>query len=150
MKKTLILSALALLGCATIQAADSVVLFEDGFGTMRSGAIGTEVGAHLEYHYLPKINVEGAWAISSFSSGAASQRAWRVGRHNGEPVLLQLNENKLVHTHPTIVAGDVLWADYTLTARFTPETRLPSAGDTVWLRVLGEHTCFYQNEELLP
>jgi len=26
---------------------------------------------------------------------------------------------------------------------------VPSVGETVWLRVLGEHTCFYQNEELL-
>ena len=128
MKKLLNLSALVLLGGATLQAADSVVIFEDDFAAMRSGAIGTEVGAHLEYHYLPKINVEGAWAITSFSSGAPSQRAWRVGRHNGEPVLLQLNENKLVHTHPTIVAGDVLWADYTLTARFTPETAKGRSG----------------------
>ncbi|UCU98841.1 ABC transporter ATP-binding protein [Acidovorax radicis] len=40
--------------------------------------------------------------------------------------------------------------EHTLKARFNPETRLPSAGDAVWLQVLGEHTCFYQNEELLP
>ena len=40
--------------------------------------------------------------------------------------------------------------EHTLKARFSPETRLPSQGDTVWLQVLGEHTCFYQNEELLP
>ena len=39
--------------------------------------------------------------------------------------------------------------EHTLKARFSPETRLPSAGDTVWLQVLGEHTCYYQNEELL-
>ena len=39
--------------------------------------------------------------------------------------------------------------EHTLKARFSPETRLPSAGDAVWLRVLGEHTCYYQNEELL-
>ena len=37
-----------------------------------------------------------------------------------------------------------------LRARFAPEQRLPSPGDAVWLQVLGEHTCFYQNEELLP
>jgi len=35
-------------------------------------------------------------------------------------------------------------------ARFSTEQRLPSPGDTVWLQALGEHTCFYQNEELLP
>ena len=39
--------------------------------------------------------------------------------------------------------------EHQLKARFSPETRLPSAGDAVWLRVLGEHTCYYQNEELL-
>lgn len=39
--------------------------------------------------------------------------------------------------------------EHTVKARFTPETRLPSAGDTAWLQVLGEHTCFYKNEELL-
>lgn len=39
--------------------------------------------------------------------------------------------------------------EHTVKARFTPETRLPSAGDTAWLQVLGTHTCFYQNEQLL-
>jgi glycerol transport system ATP-binding protein len=41
------------------------------------------------------------------------------------------------------VAGQVL------RARFDPDARLPAPGETVWLQVLGEHTCFYQNEELL-
>ena len=36
-----------------------------------------------------------------------------------------------------------------LRARLAPETTVPSVGEIVWLRVLGEHTCFYQNEELL-
>lgn len=40
--------------------------------------------------------------------------------------------------------------EHLLRARFSPEQRLPSPGDTVWLQVLGEHTCFYRNEELLP
>ena len=108
-------------------AADAV-LFEDGFEHMRSGPIGTEVGAHLEYHYLPKINVEGQWAISCFSSGAPSQRAWRIGRHNDAAVLLQAHENKMNHTRPTIVAGDDLWADYTVTVRFTPESSKGRSG----------------------
>jgi len=129
MKTILIVSAITLLGCAAGPAADaSVVLFEDGFGAMRSGAIGSEVGAHLEYHYLPKVNTEGPWAISTFVSGSLSQRAWRVARHNGQPVVLQTYENKMAHTHPTLVAGDDLWADYDLTARFTPETSKGRSG----------------------
>lgn len=117
-----------MLATTAARAADDVVLFEDGFGTMRTGAIGTEVGAHLEYHYLPKINTEGPWSISTFVSGSPSQRAWRVARHNGQPVVLQTWENKMAHTHPTMVAGDDLWADYVLTARFTPETTKGRSG----------------------
>ena len=40
--------------------------------------------------------------------------------------------------------------EWTVRVRFGPEQRLPSQGDPVWLQVLGEHTCYYQNEELLP
>jgi glycerol transport system ATP-binding protein len=36
-----------------------------------------------------------------------------------------------------------------LRARLGSETAAPAVGGTVWLKVLGEHTCFYQNEELL-
>ncbi len=122
MKTTLLACAMIAIWPGLAGAVEPVVLFTDGFGQMRSGAIGNEVGAHLEYHYLPKINTEGAWSISSFSSGAPSQRAWRVARHEGQPVLLQVNRNTLVHSRPTIVAGDELWADYTVDARFAPET----------------------------
>ena len=34
-------------------------------------------------------------------------------------------------------------------ARLTPETRAPQPGQTVWLQLLGEHTCFYKDEELV-
>ena len=36
-----------------------------------------------------------------------------------------------------------------LKARFSPETRLPAAGEAIWLQALNEHTCYYQNEGLL-
>ena len=34
-------------------------------------------------------------------------------------------------------------------ARLAPEAQRPQIGDTVWLQLLGEHTCFYKNEELV-
>jgi glycerol transport system ATP-binding protein len=34
-------------------------------------------------------------------------------------------------------------------ARLSPEAVVPGVGQTVWLRVLGEHTCYYANEELV-
>ncbi|GKT19199.1 ABC transporter ATP-binding protein [Acidovorax sp. SUPP2522] len=39
--------------------------------------------------------------------------------------------------------------EHMLKARMGTGEPVPSAGDTVWLQVLGQHTCFYQNEELL-
>ncbi len=38
----------------------------------------------------------------------------------------------------------------TLKARLSPEAALPQCGDTAWLQVMGTHTCFYQDEELVP
>jgi glycerol transport system ATP-binding protein len=38
---------------------------------------------------------------------------------------------------------------HTLRARLSPQASALSAGQTVWLQVLGEHTCFYKNEELI-
>jgi len=37
-----------------------------------------------------------------------------------------------------------------LKARFSPEAQLPAAGEPIWLQALNAHTCYYQNEELLP
>ncbi len=39
--------------------------------------------------------------------------------------------------------------EHQLKARFSPETHLPVAGESIWLQALNEHTCYYQNEELL-
>jgi glycerol transport system ATP-binding protein len=33
--------------------------------------------------------------------------------------------------------------------RLSPEQNIPQAGDTVWLGIVGRHTCFYRNEELI-
>jgi glycerol transport system ATP-binding protein len=36
-----------------------------------------------------------------------------------------------------------------LRARLSPEQSIPQVGETVWLSVVGEHTCYYVNEELI-
>jgi glycerol transport system ATP-binding protein len=36
-----------------------------------------------------------------------------------------------------------------LRARLGPEQAIPRVGDSVWFSIVGEHTCFYQNEELI-
>jgi glycerol transport system ATP-binding protein len=37
----------------------------------------------------------------------------------------------------------------TVRVRLGPENVIPRVGQHVWLRILGEHTCFYRNEELI-
>ena len=36
-----------------------------------------------------------------------------------------------------------------LRARLSPEQSIPQVGQAVWLQVVGEHTCYYRNEELM-
>ena len=36
-----------------------------------------------------------------------------------------------------------------LRARLDPEQEIPVVGATVWLQVVGEHTCYYRDEELI-
>ncbi|MDB5886150.1 MAG: carbohydrate transporter ATP-binding protein family [Polaromonas sp.] len=38
---------------------------------------------------------------------------------------------------------------HTVKARLPPEAEVPEKGQEVWLRVMGPHTCFYRNEELV-
>jgi glycerol transport system ATP-binding protein len=40
-------------------------------------------------------------------------------------------------------------AGHPVKARLAPETRALERGETVWLQMVGEHTCFYRNEELV-
>jgi glycerol transport system ATP-binding protein len=40
--------------------------------------------------------------------------------------------------------------DLAIKARLRPDQEIPRCGDRVWLGVLGSHSCFYKNEELLP
>lgn len=130
----LLLGTLAFSGSADAASVSgsqvhSAILFEDDFSALRTGLFGSVVGAHTEYHYLPESAPKGNWVISAFTSRIASQRAWKVCRFDGEPVMYQAYENKRSkHTHPMIVAGDELWSDYTVTVRFAPESDRDQSG----------------------
>jgi glycerol transport system ATP-binding protein len=44
----------------------------------------------------------------------------------------------------TATSGDAV-----IRARLSPEAKTPAVGEDVWLHVLGTHTCFYKDEELI-
>ncbi|APW36184.1 ABC transporter ATP-binding protein [Rhodoferax koreense] len=66
-----------------------------------------------------------------------------------EPGALPCVVDKLqdVGTHFMLTAT---LAGQPIKAKLGSEATLPAVGATVWLKLLGPHTCFYQNEEIVP
>ena len=60
------------------------------------------------------------------------------------PALVQRAQDIGTHALLTVMVGS-----NTIKVRLNAETVPPQAGDRVWLRVVGPHTCFYKNEELV-
>ncbi len=52
-----------------------------------------------------------------------------------------------VGTHVMLSAA---LAGHTVRARLSSDAAQWSRDDTIWLKVMGEHTCFYRNEEIVP
>jgi hypothetical protein len=106
----------------------SAVLLDDDFSQLRTGLFFSVIGAHAEYHYLPECAPKGNWVVSTFTSDAGSQRAWRVCCESGRAVMVQTYENKSKDTHPMLIAGDPLWSDYTVAVRFAPRSYAGQSG----------------------
>jgi rhamnogalacturonan endolyase len=113
------------LGAPAIQQE---TVFHDDFSAMKVGMVSAGViGAEVEYHYFPQTAPQGNWEVSCFRS-EASQRAWRVLREEGfgPKFMYQASASSRVDsatTHPMLIAGDVLWGDYTLSVTFAPESK---------------------------
>ncbi|HEX6704282.1 MAG TPA: ABC transporter ATP-binding protein [Albitalea sp.] len=67
-----------------------------------------------------------------------------AGQSDALPAKVQKAQDIGTYQLLTATSGDTL-----IRARLSPETRTPKVGDDVWLHVLGTHTCFYKNEELI-
>ncbi|MDZ7262634.1 MAG: hypothetical protein ONB05_11085, partial [candidate division KSB1 bacterium] len=113
-------------------AEDSLeVLLDEDFRGLKPGMFSSGVvGAHAEYHYIPATAPRGHWVVSCFQS-EGSQRAWRVIGENDAHVMYQSYQataNEREYTHPMIITGDSLWADYSLLVRFAPESDEAQSG----------------------
>ena len=60
---------------------------------------------------------------------------------------VQISRAQDIGTHVMLTAEV---AGSTLKARLAPEATVPAVGSIAWLQVLGEHTCFYRDEVLVP
>lgn len=95
-----------------------VVLFDDGFESLRPGPLMPVVGPHTEYHFLPEAIPQGRWAVTAFDSGSETQIAWRAIRsEDGSASLVQTAKTKAKHWRPMVVAGERFWENYTIHAK---------------------------------
>ena len=117
------------------------VLLRDDFSALDTGLFSAPVGAHTEYHFLPEAAPKGNWVVSSFASGDAWGRAWKVIPAESGKTMCQTYLNKSQQwTHPMIIAGDSLWRNYKLIVKFEPENYSQYTGIAFRYR---NDRCFY-------
>ena len=69
-----------------------------------------------------------------------------VGANTEGAVPVTVSRVQDVGTHVMLSAD---FAGTTLKARLSADAEQLTAGDTVWLKVMGDHSCFYKNEEIV-
>ncbi len=70
-----------------------------------------------------------------------------VAPHTAGAMPMQLTQVQDVGTHIILTASA---AGHTVKARLPAGTAQFAAGQTLWLRVMSEHSCIYKNEEIVP
>lgn len=70
-----------------------------------------------------------------------------VAAHSIGALPMAVSQIQDVGTHVILTAS---LASQTLKARLPSNAARHKVGDTVWLQVMGEHTCIYRNEEIVP
>ncbi|MHC4353231.1 MAG: hypothetical protein ACYS0H_10995, partial [Planctomycetota bacterium] len=126
-----VLSSVVAVVCSS-EICRSAVLLDDDFDGLRPGMFSAGViGAHAEYHYVHETAPQGNWVVSCFTSGTPEQRAWWVTSEGGDAMLCQTIYYKRTHSHPfvcAVVDGGEYWKDYTVSARFAPESDKGQSG----------------------
>lgn len=118
----------SVLALAALARDRDIIVLDETFSGFKTGPLMGVAGAQAEYHYVPDTAPRHGWVVSSFRSDPASHRAWRVVEEDGQRLMTQTSTNKWKEHHPLIVAGDRMWADYTVEARFMPKTADHSCG----------------------
>ncbi|QGY44000.1 hypothetical protein GM418_10130 [Maribellus comscasis] len=104
------------LACST--DSNQLVLLDEDFSTLPHGPLGTDVGAHTEYHYIAEARAQTRWAISTFRYNLPP--SWEIRKNGDGQMLFQNAINPDKHWHPMVVTGSEFWNDYTLEVEFKP------------------------------
>jgi glycerol transport system ATP-binding protein len=86
-------------------------------------------------------------AIDTFTLGVRPEYVTLAGAHEPGAVPATVTQAQDIGTYWLVTAK--VGADAVVRLRLSPEQTIPKPGDSVWLAVVGEHTCFYKDEELI-
>ena len=103
-------------------------------------------GIHFSSATLP-MPAGRAIAAGNIKLGIRPEYVTVVPAHSSGALEMTVCQVQDVGTYVLLVAQ---FAGCTVKARLSPDTEKLSCGDAVWLKLMGEHTCFYRDEEILP
>ena len=103
-------------------------------------------GIHFSGATLP-MPAGRAIAAGNIKLGIRPEYVTVVPAHSSGALMMTVCQVQDVGTYVLLVAQ---FAGCTVKARLSPDTEKLSCGDAVWLKLMGEHTCFYRDEEILP
>jgi len=78
--------------------------------------------------------------------GVRPEYVQRTAPQSADALPAQVTQVQDIGTHLLATARV---GDREIKARLSPDVAAPEVGETLWLQVLGPHTCFYRNEELV-
>jgi len=112
-------------------------------------ARGTGHGIEVAGHTLPAPDAKLA-GMDRFTLGVRPEYVQWVPAHAAGAVPGLVTQAQDIGTYWLVTAqvGPAAEAQV-LRARLSPEQAIPRVGETVWLGVVGAHTCYYRNEELI-
>jgi glycerol transport system ATP-binding protein len=83
---------------------------------------------------------------SSIKLGVRPEYLQLVAANSAGALPAQVQQLQDIGTY-TLLTAKI--GDSTVKARLSPDTATPAVGSTVWLQVLGPHTCYYRNDLLI-
>ena len=101
-------------------------LLNEDFSQQPEGPLMADLGALLEYHYLPDARPRSNWVLSTYRYNLPP--SWEVRRRNGQSMMVQTAMNHNRHWHPMVITGSPFWKNYQVEASFKPQNLKPRSG----------------------
>lgn len=118
-KKILLAFLSLILLTACTNTSHQVVLLDEDFSTLPHGPLGTDVGAHTEYHYIAEARPQNRWAVSTFRFNLPP--SWEIRKNGNGQMLIQNAVNPDKNWHPMVVTGSGFWNNYSVEIEYKPE-----------------------------